>query len=220
MFSIVARRAFLVRPWRPQARECAGRAPGASPSTRSVHAAPSAQSAAAAIQTPFGESARPSAAESGPEREADVPREGVQRHVPAHEPRLGEIGGERAGDGAVQALADREDDHDDDEDREAPSRRSPRRRTARASQAPAHRSPNSASVGIRRRPRASRAIGSCVKTMTSVLTRNRSPIWVSSRPASFFAYTGSTSNPEKPAKMKSAFSAMTATNGRWRSTSR
>ena len=36
---------------------------------------------------------------------------------------------------------------------------------------------------------------------------------VSDRPASFFAYTGRTSKPEKPAKMNRALSAMTATNG-------
>ena len=136
------------------------------PSTASAPAAPIAQSAAAAIQTPLGDTARPSSSEGGAEREADLPRERVQGHVAAHQARLGEVRRERPRDGAVQALADREDDHDDDEDAEGAVSGGAAPANGTTSHAPAQSRPKSASVGIRRRPRASRAIGSCANTMT------------------------------------------------------
>ena len=49
--------------------------------------------------------------------------------------------------------------------------------------------------------------------MTTVFTKNTIPIWVSVTAASFFAYTGRSSKPEKPAKMNRALSPMTATKG-------
>ena len=57
-------------------------------------------------------------------------------------------------------------------------------------------------------------------TITTVLTKKTSPICVSDTPASFFAYTGRSSKPEKPAKMKSAFRPMTDAKARCRRTSR
>ena len=59
--------------------------------------------------------------------------------------------------------------------------------TGTSSHAPAQSRPKSASVGILLRPREKRAIGSCATMITTVFTRNRSPMLVSERPASFFA---------------------------------
>ena len=66
MFLIVARGACLLRPRPLPASVCGALASGASPSTTSAHAAPIAQSEAAAIQTPFGDTARPAPPSAGP----------------------------------------------------------------------------------------------------------------------------------------------------------
>ena len=87
------------------------------------------------------------------------------------------------------------------------------------SQAAAHSAPSSPRTGIRR-PCARRVVGNCARTMTIVLTKNTTPICVSVTLASFFAYTGRSSKPEKPAKMNRAFRPITVMKARWRTTSR
>ncbi len=186
MFSIVARVPASSRLRQPRARECAALATGACPRRGACTPAPIVQRAAAAIQTPLGDTASPAPPRAGPSANptcherafsamyrpmsrgsarsaASGPATAPWRHWPIANTTITTTRTTNAVCGvAAPAIGTR-------------------------SHAPAQSSPKSASVGMRRRPRASRAIGSCVNTMTSVLTRNRSPICVSSRPASFFA---------------------------------
>ena len=55
---------------------------------------------------------------------------------------------------------------------------------------------------MRRRPRASRRDRQLREDDDERVDRKSKPIWVSERPLSFFAYTGSDVEAEKPAKMK------------------
>ena len=72
---------------------------------------------------------------------------------------------------------------------------------------------------VRRRPSDRREIGSCASTMTTVLTKKTIPIAVSLTPASFFAYAGSSSKPDMPAKMSSVLSPITRMKAPFRTTS-
>ena len=180
--------AFPLKPRRPRERVFGGRSSEACPRRASEAPRRSRTARPPRSRRPFGDTARPAPSERRPEREADLPRERVQRHVAAHQPRLGEICGERAGDGAVQALTDREDDHDDDEDEEGGlgrGRAGDRDEEPGAGPERARRARASASSGD---PRASCAIGSWAKTITMRVDEEEQPDLRSRvRPASFFA---------------------------------
>ncbi len=91
----------------------------------------------------------------------------------------------------MQALAEREDRDGDREQGEGRDAGEPEpARAATSSHAAAQTTPSTASSGMRRRPSASRAIGSCASTITTVLTKKIQPIPRSETPASFFANAG------------------------------
>ncbi len=70
-----------------------------------------------------------------------------------------------------------------------------------SSHAAAETAPSTASRGTRRRPSASRVVGSCRKTITIVLMKKSQPIPRSETPASFFAKAGRISSCAIPAPM-------------------
>ena len=73
--------------------------------------------------------------------------------------------------------------------------------TGTSSQAAAETTPTSASSGVRRRPSASRVVGSCSSTITIVLMKKSQPIPRSLTPASFLANAGRISSCAMPAPM-------------------